>query len=247
MSFYAYEDEEKQNEVWAENVTEDNKLDEYFCPACDCTARLFIRSITGDRLANFAAKRNAPHIPSCRINLNSYNPTEYDEDQFNLENFINNLLRPEVENNGQGGGEHGEGDGRKKPISTVRQLYAMCVNKSINQFYRDIRISDLLVDSRTRHIYYLYIRGFRLVECYCQRFVKNENEQIFFAKYWLNDDKTNSLELQLKFNDMKLFNKCYDKIFQKNIVVAGNWERENYRTVVRITRSRQIYTIKNQV
>lgn len=244
MSFYAYEDEERQNEVWAENVTENNKLDEYFCPTRNCTAKLFIRSISGDRAANFAAKVNSPHIPSCRINLHSFNPTEYVEEQFDIDNFIENLLRPNVPNeNGNGGVEHGNGDGRERPISTVRQLYSMCVNKSINQFYNNIRISDLLIDSRTRHIYYLYIRGFHLVECYCYRFDRDSYK--YFARYWLNDEHTNNLELELQFPDIQLFQKYFNRIFQRNIVVAGNWERIDGKITVSIIRGRQIYPLAN--
>ena len=244
MSFYAYEDKERQNEVLAENVTENNKLDEYFCPTQNCTAKLFIRSISGDRAANFAAKTNHPHSPSCRINLHNFKPTEYVEEQFDIENFIENLLRPnEVNENENGGGGHGNGDGRERPISTVRQLYSMCVNKSINQFYNNIRISDLLIDSRTRHIYYLYIRGFHLVECYCYRYDRDSCK--YFARYWLNDEHTNKLELELQFNDTQLFQKYFHKIFQRNLVVAGNWERMGDKMTVSIIRGRQIYPLTN--
>ena len=93
MSFYAYEDEERNREVLAENVNDNNKLKYYFCPTNNCEARMSIRNIHGDGAAYFAANPSNPHSDFCRINHYA-NPTQHDEEQFDFNNFMDNLLNP---------------------------------------------------------------------------------------------------------------------------------------------------------
>lgn len=238
MAFYAYEDENRVNEVLAEDVNENNRLEQYFCPTPHCAARMSIRNINGDGAAYFAANPSTPHSDFCRIN-HCIDPTRYDEEQFNFNNFINGLLQPENQNNGNGG--HGNGDGQIRPISTVRQLYIICIQRSINQFYNGIRIADLLIDRRTRHIYIRYIRGSHLVECQFWKYERENN--LYFAKYWLDDENNNYLVIKLICLNSSVFNQIFDKIFRRNFVVAGNWEMNNNNCVTNIVSSRQIYTI----
>ena len=98
MVYYAYEDEERTIEVWAENVNDDNKLEHYFCPTENCEARMSIRNIHSDRAAYFVANPSAPHSDFFRINCCA-SPTQYDE-------------------------RYGNGDGQIRLLTTVRQLYS---------------------------------------------------------------------------------------------------------------------------
>lgn len=244
MAYYAYRDEDRINEVLAEEVDDDNKLDEYFCPTPHCTARMSIRSIGGEKAAHFATKKSTSHSDFCRLRTNQINPTQYDEEQFNIENFMNNLLQGQdyVGGGGENRNEEREGDGKIKPISTVRQLYSICIQKSINQYYNEVRIADLLVDTRTRHIYFIYIRGFHLVECQFWRYVGGNN--VYYARYWLDDDNNNYLKIKLECQNNQIFDQVYNRVFQRRFVVAGNWRTENHECVVTISNRKQIYPLE---
>ncbi len=248
MPFYAYPNEQRNvnDVVYAENVTNENKLNEYYCPTRGCDGRMYVRGLeSAETKTHFAIKPSYPHSDFCRIGKESYNPTEYEEDLFDYNTFMQNLLEPQPENDRTDGGSqrHGNGDGNIKPISTVRQLYLQCINMDIYQTYNGIRICDILVDSRTNHIYKYYIRGYRLVECYCYRFDPNNNT--YYAKYWLNDEHTQYLMLELKCANEKLYERQRERrIFRNNIIVAGLWENsERNVPSITINRSKQIYKL----
>ena len=63
MAFYAYADERREDEIWAENVNIGNRLDEYFCPTPNCIGRIVIRNIQGDRRPHFVTR------PCCHIQI----------------------------------------------------------------------------------------------------------------------------------------------------------------------------------
>lgn len=157
---------------------------------------------------------------------------------------MDNLLQGQDYVGGGGGNsnEERDGDGKIKPISTVRQLYAICIPKSINQYYNGIRIADILVDTRTRHIYFNYIRGFHLVECQFWRY--DRENKVYYARYWLDDDNNNYLKIKLKCQNNQIFNQAYDKVFKREFVVAGNWETKNYECIVEISNRKQIYSLR---
>lgn len=240
MSYYAYEDEERNIEVLAQSVNDDNKLEHYFCPTENCAARMSIRNIHGDGRAYFAANPSTPHSNFCRINRCT-SKTQHDEEQFNFNNFMDNLMSPNIFNNGNGDGEHGNGDGQIRPITTVRQLYSVCIQRSINQLYNGIRIADLLIDRRTRHIYFNYIRGNHLVECQFWRY-KKENH-LYYAKYWLDDGNDNYLTIRLICLNDGVFDKIFKKVFKRSFVVAGNWEMNGNICEVNIVNSKQVYAL----
>lgn len=58
----------------------------------DSVARMSIRNIKGEKAKHFVTKRTTPHSDFCRLRANQINPTQYDEGQFNIENFMDNLL-----------------------------------------------------------------------------------------------------------------------------------------------------------
>lgn len=242
MPYYAYEDEERTTEVFAENVRDDNKLEYYFCPTKNCAARMTIRNINGnnDRAAYFAANPTAPHSDFCRIG-NYSNTTRYDEQQFDFNNFMNDLMNPNNQNNRDGHGNHGDGNGQTIPISTVRQLYLVCIQRSIHQFYNGVKISDLLIDRRTRHIYFNYIRGMHLVECKFWRYEENNNT--YYAKYGLDDNNNQYLKIKLVCQTEELFKKLYKRIVRNSFVVAGNWEMRRDACEVNIVNCKQVYKL----
>lgn len=242
--FYAYTDEDRSagNEVLAEGVNDNNKLEQYFCPTTDCAARMSIRNIHGEGAAYFAANPSTPHSGFCRINLCTR--TQYDEGRFDFDNFMGGLFQPGNQNNGYGNGGHGNGNGQIRPVSTVRQLYLICIQRHINQLYNGNRISDLLIDSRTRHIYFRYIQGRHLVECKFWRYEKEKNE--IFAKYWLNDEGTSFLKIKLKCENSSILEKISKKVYKKDFVVAGIWEMNGGYCVTDIVSSKQIYVIPDQ-
>lgn len=240
MSYYAYEDEERTIEVLAENVNDDNRLEYYFCPIKNCEARMSIRNIHGDGVAYFAANPSTPHSNFCRINRCT-SPTQHDEEQFNFNNFMDNLMNLNNFNNGNGDGGHGDGDGQIRPITTVRQLYSVCIQRSINQLYNGIRISDLLIDSRTRHIYFNYIRGNHLVECQFWRYDRENN--LYYAKYWLDDEHNNFIAIKLICLDNNVFQRIFERVFRRSFAVAGNWEMNGNTCEANIINSRQIYAL----
>lgn len=242
MSYYAFEDEERTKEMLAEKVDNDNKLDYYFCPTENCEARLSIRNMNGDGAAYFAANPSTPHSKFCRISHHA-RITHHDEGQFDFDNFINNLLIPNNPNNGNGAAKYGDGDGQIGPLTTVCQLYSVCIQKSINQFYNNMRISDLLIDRRTRHIYYLYIRGQHLIECQFWRYDRDNN--LYDARYWLDDENDNYITIRLLCLNSDVYKKIFNRVFRKVFVVAGCWQMNNNSCETTIVNPRQVYALRD--
>lgn len=243
MSFYAYTNEKRNitNKIYAKDVTMNNKLNEYFCPTENCAGKMYVRAIeNSERKTHFVIKTGCSHSDFCRIGKERFSPTEYTEELFDYNEFMQNILKPQVISNNNVKQNPG-GDGNIKPISTVKQLYLQCINMDINQFYNGYKISDILIDYRTRHIYKYYIKGFHLVECYCYRY--NLDERKYYAKYWLDESKSKYHILELKFTNDDLFKKQKDRgYFQKNIVVAGIWENDEKNIIsTTINRNGQIY------
>ena len=169
----------------------------------------------------------------------NFNSTEYNEELFDLDNFKTKLLKEVKQNdNNSNSGVYKKGDGNEQPISTVKQLYSMCVNKGINQTYQGNYIRDLLVDDRTRFLYNTYIRGFKLIDCYCYRY--DDIKQCYYAKYWKDIEHRRYILIKIHFINNEMFTEQYVRIFRKNIVVAAEWEMINDICVGNIFKNRQI-------
>ena len=159
MSQYAFVDEARTEEIWAENATTKNKGISYYCPNPNCGTKMFIRNVDGERKAHFRSSGRPGHIQYCPYGSdNGYNPNNTTEEGFDADDIIGRMMtteqrrqNPRVEREGQGMGEAAD-----NVPHTIRQVYDMCKAHSCRDMFNGQTIGQILVDSRS---IYMFPRG----------------------------------------------------------------------------------------
>ena len=235
MSNIACKDENRSTIIYAEIAKEKNVDAEYYCPNKECDARLKICSINGLMRPHFRADREHKHIENCPYGSNIVSNTDYykyNQEKFDFNNAIENMLHINNQRNNNGYIENDEinnNSDNSKPISTIKQIYAMCKNTNVRDKYVNIEIYKMLVDNRSMFFYINGIFGNKIVECKIrgEYFYCKEKQEIYLhvKKY----------KLVLHFNDNELFNSIKHTIWNnksKTIIVAGNWKKIQNNNVI---------------
>lgn len=235
MSNIACKDENRSTIIYAEIAKEKNIDAEYYCPNKECDARLKICSIDGLMRPHFRADREHKHIENCPYGSNIVSNTDYykyNQEKFDFDNAIENMLHINNQRNNNrnvGNNEINNNPDNSKPISTIKQIYAMCKNINVIDKYANIEIYKMLVDNRSMFFYINGIFGNKIVECKIrgEYFYCKEKQEIYLH--------VKNYKLVLYFNDNELFNSIKHTIWnnkRKTIIVAGNWKKIQNNNVI---------------
>lgn len=257
MSDYAYRDKNKTQIVYADECTIEDVNSIFYCKNIQCNAQLFLRAIKSTTSTHFVAFKAHPHIENCYArNDGSFSITSYDEESFNFENSMQNIMSgvnvkktkvidgdPPKRAKGKAGTTE-----YPKPIETVSQIYKMCKELHPNKHYNGVPIWQMLYDDRNNGYLKKGIWGYHLVECSYVKY--NKTDQYIYLKYPINDMLANKYTIILTFKNLDDFNNLNKKLYnQKNlpIVIAGNFKKVGYNQfATEINSGRQIYIPKSQ-
>lgn len=94
MAMYAYRDKERTKKLYAKDALKEDISTLFHSPNPNCNAHMFICSLEGSSPAYFGATRpHYPHMRPCAFGTSNYfNPDNHDEDSFDFQNALNNLL-----------------------------------------------------------------------------------------------------------------------------------------------------------
>ena len=235
MSNIACKDENRSTIIYAEIAKEKNVDAEYYCPNKECDARLKICSIDGLMRPHFRADREHKHIENCPYGSNIVSKTDYykyNQEKFDFDRAIENMFHINNQRNNNRNVENDEinnNPDNSKPISTIKQIYAMCKNTNVMDKYANIEICKMLVDNRSMFFYINGIFGNKIVECKIrgEYFYCKEKQEIYLH--------VKNYKLVLYFNDNELFNSIKHTIWnnkRKTIIVAGNWKKIQNNNVI---------------
>ena len=146
MSNIACKEEDRSTIIYAEIAKEENVDTEYYCPNKECNARLKICSIDGLMRPHFRADREHKHIENCPYGSNIVSKTDYykyNQEKFDFDRAIENMFHINNQRNNNRNVENDEinnNPDNSKPISTIKQIYAMCKNTNVMDKYANIEI-----------------------------------------------------------------------------------------------------------
>ena len=235
MSNIACKEEDRSTIIYAEIAKEENVDTEYYCPNKECNARLKICSIDGLMRPHFRADREHKHIENCPYGSNIVSKTDYykyNQEKFDFDRAIENMFHINNQRNNNRNVENDEinnNPDNSKPISTIKQIYAMCKNTNVMDKYANIEICKMLVDNRSMFFYINGIFGNKIVECKVRgRYYSKEKQEVYLY--------IENYKLVLHFNDNRLFDSIIRTIWNnrsKTIIVAGNWKKiQNNNNVI---------------
>lgn len=230
MSNIACKDEDRSTIIYAEIAKEENVDTEYYCPNNECDARLKICSIDGLMRPHFRADRKHKHIENCPYGSNIVSNTDYykyNQENFDFDRAIENMFHINNQRNNNRNVENDEinnNPDNSKPISTIKQIYAMCKNTNVMDQYANIEIYRMLVDNRSISFYINdNILGNKIIECKVKgRYYSKEKQEVYLY--------IENYKLVLHFNDYELFDSIIHTIWNnrsKTIIVAGNWKQND--------------------
>ena len=228
MSNIACKEEDRSTIIYAEIAKEENIDTKYYCPNKECDARLKICSRNGLMRPHFRADRKNKHIENCPYGSNIISKTDYykyNQEKFDFDRAIENMFHINNQRNNNRNVENDEMNNNpdnSKPISTIKQIYAMCKNINVRDKYANIEICKMLVDNRSMFFYVNGIFGNKIVECKVRGgyYYSKEKQEVYLY--------IENYKLVLHFNDYELFDSIIHTIWNnksKTIIVAGNWKK----------------------
>lgn len=227
MSTIAYEDSERTKIVYASACTIKDLKTRYYCENPDCSAHLYIRAVNSVLNTHFYTSKNHPHNGWCYKKPDEFKPTDYREEDFNYDGVIDEILTSTYKNKeikpkpGQK-----TGDGNKKGLSKIAQIYTLCKHFRPENSYNGVEIWKMLFDVRNNYMLTKGLFGKHLIECLYHRYDK-EGKHIYF-KYPLNKALPNQYQLRIHIGDTDLYYKIQKKLYNKDnlpIVIAGDWTK----------------------
>lgn len=197
---YAYKDKEKTQLVQAENAEQGVV---YYCENIDCPARVHIRALDSTKIsAYFANYEKFPHSKNCPYKSSYIDIKKYQTKDFDLNLFFKRLFSPEIKSNSK------NIINEKSSSNTMVQntvplpylllkLYKYLLNSPFDDIFCERKISDILVDLRSEHIYTKVIAGEKLLQA--KLVYKNLQDKILTFRYPISEKrKNNNKHLYLK-------------------------------------------------
>lgn len=227
MSYYAFLDAEKTDKITADDAFKKHSKNKraYYCPSLDCSAKMTLKSLSGENSHFFAALPSAPHSRDCQCNKHSFTKENFDENTFCLDKLFDKISANSRQNSKtQNKTEQKHRQITLKNISTIAQLYAMCVNLDIFDSYNNHKIWEILLDERSKSIYKNGIYdGIRLIKCDFVRY-ERQNAAIYLKSCALFD-----LKICIKNDLFEEINTAMYKAKQTNtpIIIFAKWHKEN--------------------
>lgn len=234
MANYVYTNSNRTNRLYAKYCNVSHLDVKYYCSTPGCPARLTIRSLTGDVTPYFAALRSFPHDESiCSGGRTQDSKTEYNVSNFSIESLYNLITSKSRTDSSSGrtGTPNGEdSDPNTEEITTTAKLYYFCKGHDIDHLINNnIKVKDLIADSRTNYIFTNSIWGFKLVETKFAQFL--DASQTLKVTYSVNPSDRNQHKLTLNFENATDYSKIKEKLFTNKkkdyssffIVILGDW------------------------
>ena len=250
MSMYAYKDSARTQELTAKKAQEQDKGTRFYCPNPLCDAHLFIANLNGLKSPYFTANRNGhQHIDDCDCQKASknFNPNNFREEGFILENAISALM--------QVGQESATTIALQKSFSkspgaptlphTISQLYWMSKSYSCEDTYNNTLIGTILLDKRSFYMYPKGVFGWHLIEAYCKpRYFNTDGSGKIFLELSHNEITYNFI---LNFDNNILFRSIERKLRNnrnRKIIVAGKWDKaDKYNSFSTLITSKKQITV----
>lgn len=234
MSSYVFTDHERTNKLYAKDCTIAHRDIMYYCQTPGCPARLTIRSLTGEVIPHFSALRSHAHDETiCSIGRTKNSKSEYDVSNFSIESLYD-LITSKTRTNSSSGENTTDGDSRpvSEEITTPTKLYYFCKGHDINHIVNnDVKVKDIIADSRTNYIFTNGIWNFKLVETKFSRYF--DSDHTLNVTYSVNPSDRNQHSLTLNFENPDDYSKIKEKLFTNKkkdysslfIVVLGHWNK----------------------
>lgn len=250
MSMYAYKDSARTQELSAKEAQEQDKDTRFYCPNPLCDAHLFIANLNGLKSPYFTANRKGhPHIDDCDCRKASriFNPNNFSEDEFVLEDAISALMQIKQEHSTTATPYKSSPKDPGTPIlpHTISQLYWMSKTYSCKDTYNNILIGTILLDKRSFYMYPKGVFGWHLIEAYCKPyyFDPDGSGRIFLEL----SHKEITYSFILSFNNKALFQSIEQKLRNnrsKKIIVAGKWNKtDKYNSFSTLITSKKQITV----
>lgn len=235
--FYASRSEDRNTDdfVNAEDVLANEQDDVFFCPCSDCRCIVKFRSMNSNKRRNhFYKPETSTHSEECGMPYfknESGDKNDYDTATLSLENLLSTIERSkqattkmQVSQKTNDINKTSNINSLKelKPITTIRQLYKICVLNSPDTVLKEnLRVKDIFAGRSTTFLYSRYISGIKLVECKFH-YYKKETQTLFF-KYPCTRDSI--IELKVIINNKTLFNEIVKQIYgySKPIIICAKW------------------------
>ena len=219
--------------VEAKNCTYSDLNTTFHCPTIGCTAILKLCSLNGHYPPHFRKITN--HSDFC-FNENHYKNKikDIDPSTFDFEKLYNITVSEHSNNSKKNVSNNSHKTKNKKQsnqeLNKISTTFYYLKSKSINSpITSNVKVKDILVDTRTSHIYSKVVFGFKMLEAQILYYKGN----ILTVGYPINNIK---FRYHLKFNSLNdlnfILNKCpkdsNNKLlsFSNNktfIVVYGKW------------------------
>lgn len=235
MAKYAYKDENKTQEITAEEARASNcgNGTVYYCPGKGCTAHLSLVRKNGLTSVFFRSMQTFPHIPGCQFSSDrSYNVEDYETDLFDIGTFFENLFigsaakSPSTQKKKYNDSKCTTKTAEcKQHIHTVRQMYNLFKGMGLDDTINNISRKEILCDGKSKFLYTKYISGYKLIECSFYRYDKDK----LIIKVIYQGGNDTKFFIDLVFNNKDLYYKAKNDIFnnRENVFVVGG-EVERY-------------------
>ncbi len=244
MSKFQYALYDDNTYIYPNELKSYHKNQKFKCPTPNCNATLIPCSINGKKEPYFRALDIKEHKPFCFLGDESFNSNNYDKSNINIENIFKSTINSKYNKNINIVNKHDEeynknihsDNGNLLSIKTFTQLFYSLKQTNIYNYIDSNKknmVKDILVDIRTKHIYFLYLQGIKIVEC---RVSSYENKDLSLNVTYPIDE--NTLKLKLIFDNFEDYN-YIKKHFKRNkenkfnfknlnnfIAVIGEWENK---------------------
>ncbi|MGN9161246.1 hypothetical protein [Clostridium sulfidigenes] len=236
MSNYVYLDEKRTKELYAEDCDSTNLGEEYYCPTPHCTAKMTLRSLSGDVNPYFSPLRLHSHSDFCTIGKIKKSKSKYDTNNFSIEDLYGSVIKKPSENTSSGSKQkspRSPSTSNDEKITTTSKLYYFCKSHDINYPINDKKIIDLLADSRNNFLFiHKKFWGLRLVEALFYQYKDDKNTISFH--YPIDQKLKNKFDVSVKFKNTADYEKIKKKIFKNketyksaHICILGNWDNNS--------------------
>lgn len=229
MSKIALKDLTTLEEVLAEECTEADQYNTFYCVDCHVEMQLIAYNSI-HRSSYFRCRKNHKHT-CLNYGLSDGSSLDFDTSKFNLSSLLFNIQRTMHQTSSAQNSKSKNSSlhsNEAKPIKTPTELYTLCKNKKISDHInQNIRIQDILCDNRSQKIYCKYISGIKLVEAQFHHYSKEK--LTIYANYPIHPQQdSTTLKLTITFTDKQTFNfiknAIFDKTSHKNFCIFADWK-----------------------
>lgn len=250
MPYIAYRDVAKTCEIRAKDTTIADTKCVFYCKTHGCNAHMTLVNGANSERAYFRRMPSGAQHSSVFCSADgSFDPTNYEESQFDFGDLFENLMNVSGESNRprKTSGKVVTGGGGEKAISTVQQIYLMCRKYDL---YNGYCTDDILADERNFAKNKSGIVGRKIVQCTPYHKFKDE---FSYKMNYPSFPYQNGKHIKLNFATNELFWYFYNKFKSTNykelVIVLGEWTiptevNDTYISECTIYKKRQVHFLK---